>query len=149
MKKKSPSQSAFLNLRVLIGLAVFLSGVCLALAGLGTFSKSNAPSQSKRSTKAPAAKSAAHTSFSHSLGTRHVEYSPADKDGRFRYMIQFAEKGMLQRQTRVQRPAFPGQCAASADAARAGDEGTSQSYSGHESSTAPRIKCLALFSSDA
>jgi subtilisin family serine protease len=106
MKKKSPSQSAFLNLRVLIGLAVFLSGVCLALAGLGTFSKSNAPSQSKRSTKAPAAKSAAHTSFSHSLGTRHVEYSSADKDGRFRYMIQFAEKGMLQRQTRVHGQRF-------------------------------------------
>ena len=38
MKKKSPSQSAFLSLRVLIGLAVFLSGICLALAGLGTFS---------------------------------------------------------------------------------------------------------------
>jgi hypothetical protein len=92
MKKKSPSQSAFFNLRVLIGLAVFLSGVCLALAGLGTFSKSNAPSQSKRSTKAPAAKSAAHTSFSHSLGTMHVEYSSADKDGRFRYMIELPRK---------------------------------------------------------
>jgi len=39
MKKKSPSQSAFLNLRVLIGLAVFLSGICLALAGLGTFAE--------------------------------------------------------------------------------------------------------------
>ncbi len=37
MKKKS-SQSAFFNLRVLIGLFVVLAGVFLALAGFGTFS---------------------------------------------------------------------------------------------------------------
>jgi subtilisin family serine protease len=104
MKKKSPSQSAFLNLRVLIGLAVFLSGVCLALAGLGTFS--NSSRQSKQSTSRPsgkspaAAKSSSH-SFSHAPGGRNVEYSPADQQGRFRYMIQFTENGMLQRQTRA------------------------------------------------
>src|ERR1700746_1807066 len=38
MKKKSASQSAFLNPRVLIGLFIVLAGVFLALAGLGTFS---------------------------------------------------------------------------------------------------------------
>src|SRR5438874_6795421 len=38
MKKKSTSQSAFFNLRVLIGLFVVLTGVFLALIGLGTFS---------------------------------------------------------------------------------------------------------------
>ena len=38
MKKKSASQSAFLNLRVLIGLFIVLAGVFLALIGLGTFS---------------------------------------------------------------------------------------------------------------
>ena len=38
MKKKSASRSAFFNLRVLIGLFVVLTGVFLALAGLGTFS---------------------------------------------------------------------------------------------------------------
>src|SRR4029453_1678832 len=38
MKKKSTSQSAFFNLRVLIGLSVFLAGVFLALLGFGTFS---------------------------------------------------------------------------------------------------------------
>src|SRR5438874_12390194 len=38
MKKKSASQSAFFNLRVLIGLFVVLAGVFLALAGLGAFS---------------------------------------------------------------------------------------------------------------
>jgi subtilisin family serine protease len=109
MKKKSHSQSAFLNLRVLIGLAVFISGVCLALAGLGTFS--NAPRQSKqltqrsggKSTTAP--KSSSH-SFSHATGGRNVQFSPADKEGRFRYMIEFTEKGMLQRQTRVHGQRF-------------------------------------------
>src|SRR2546430_4251301 len=38
MKKKSASQSAFFNLRVLIGLLIVLAGVFLALAGFGTFS---------------------------------------------------------------------------------------------------------------
>ena len=104
MKKKSPSQSAFLNLRIVIGLAVFLSGVCLALAGLGTFA--NASRQSKQTTQLPAENppprpnSSSH-SFSHATGGRNVQYSPADKDGRFRYMIEFTEKGMLHRQTRA------------------------------------------------
>ena len=38
MKNKSTSQSAFFNLRVLIGLFTVLAGVFLALIGLGTFS---------------------------------------------------------------------------------------------------------------
>jgi photosystem II stability/assembly factor-like uncharacterized protein len=38
VKKKSTSQSAFFNLRVLIGLVVFLAGVFLALLGFGAFS---------------------------------------------------------------------------------------------------------------
>src|SRR6202162_2554123 len=38
MKKKSATQSAFFNLRVLIGLFIVLAGVFLALAGFGTFS---------------------------------------------------------------------------------------------------------------
>src|SRR5437667_12817277 len=38
MKKKSSSQSAFFNLRVLIGLFVVLAGVFLALLGFGAFS---------------------------------------------------------------------------------------------------------------
>src|SRR6266550_2424560 len=38
MKQKSTSQSAFFNLRVLIGLFVVLTAVFLAVIGLGTFS---------------------------------------------------------------------------------------------------------------
>src|SRR6266700_7731336 len=44
MKKKATSQSAFFNLRVLIGLCIVLVGVVLALAGLGTFSAITASS---------------------------------------------------------------------------------------------------------
>jgi hypothetical protein len=44
MKRKSTSQSAFFNLRVLIGLFVFLAGVFLALLGFGTFSNASAQS---------------------------------------------------------------------------------------------------------
>ena len=49
MKKKSTSQSAFLNLRVLIGLFVFLAGVFLALLGLGAFSNASAQAQAQES----------------------------------------------------------------------------------------------------
>src|SRR6266487_1309728 len=38
MKKKSTSESAFFNLRILIGLFVLLAGVFLAVAGFGVFS---------------------------------------------------------------------------------------------------------------
>jgi hypothetical protein len=38
MKKKSTSQSAFFNLRILIGLFVVLAGVFLALIGFGLYS---------------------------------------------------------------------------------------------------------------
>ena len=44
MKKTSTSQSAFFNLRVLIGLSVVLAGAFLALIGLGTFSGLSASS---------------------------------------------------------------------------------------------------------
>ena len=109
MKKKSPSQSAFLNFRVLIGLVVFLSGVCLALAGLGTFS--NASRQSKQPALGSGGKSSSATkSFSRAPGTAAdrsgIEYSPADKQGRFVYLIEFAEKGMLHRQTLARAERF-------------------------------------------
>ena len=46
MKKKSASQSAFFNLRVLIGLFIVLAGVFLALLGFGT--SPHTPSKSSR-----------------------------------------------------------------------------------------------------
>jgi hypothetical protein len=47
MKKKSNSQSAFLNLRVFIGLFIALAGVFLALLGAGAFSSAIAQSPSE------------------------------------------------------------------------------------------------------
>jgi len=104
MKKKSGSQSAFLNLRFLMGLAVLLSGVCLAIAGLGTMS--NASRQLKQTAQRSGGKSLTATkssshSLSHAQGRRDVEYSPADNQGRFRYIIRFAEKGVAERVTRA------------------------------------------------
>src|SRR6266487_3611920 len=52
MKKKSTSQSAFFNLRVLIGLFVVLAGVFLALLGFGTFSKASAQTNANSATQA-------------------------------------------------------------------------------------------------
>ena len=50
MKKKSATQSAFFNLRVLIGLFIVLAGVFLALAGFGTFSGITASSAQAQQT---------------------------------------------------------------------------------------------------
>ena len=49
MKKKSNSQSAFLNLRVFIGLFIALAGVFLALLGAGAFSSATAQGTSQNS----------------------------------------------------------------------------------------------------
>jgi hypothetical protein len=54
MKKKS-SQSAFFNLRVLMGLFVVLAGVFLALLGLGTFSHAFAQGKGKAQPQLPRA----------------------------------------------------------------------------------------------
>jgi len=86
MKKKTSSQSAFLILRGLIGVVIFLFGVCLALIGLGTFS--HASPQSKQT-----------TSRSNAPASDAIQYSPGDQEGRFVYLIEFAEKGLLHRQT--------------------------------------------------
>ena len=51
MKKKSTSQFGFFNLRVLIGLFVFLVGVFLALLGFGTFSNASAQSNAAEEPK--------------------------------------------------------------------------------------------------
>src|SRR6266496_3427689 len=50
MKKKSASQSAFFNLRVLIGLFVVLAGVFLALFGMGAFSSAFAQGKGTKNT---------------------------------------------------------------------------------------------------
>jgi len=50
MKKKSTSQCAFFNLRVLIGLFIVLAGVFLALIGFGTFSGLTASSAQAQQT---------------------------------------------------------------------------------------------------
>src|SRR5438270_12937434 len=53
MKKKSASQSAFFNLRVLLGLFIVLAGVFLALLSFGTFSALTASSAQAQKKKAP------------------------------------------------------------------------------------------------
>jgi hypothetical protein len=94
MKKKSLSQSAFFNLRFLTGVVLSLFGICLVVAALAQYT--HASSQSKQRAPhlaAPATDDA-------------IQYSPADKEGRFVYLIEFAEKGMLHRQTRARGERF-------------------------------------------
>jgi hypothetical protein len=51
MKKKDVTQSAFLNVRVLVGLFVVLAGIFLALLGLGGFSNALAQVRKERTTQ--------------------------------------------------------------------------------------------------
>ena len=50
MKNKSASQSAFFNLRVLIGVFVLVAGVCLALLAFSGIAASSAQTQQKQKT---------------------------------------------------------------------------------------------------
>ena len=52
MKKKSTSQSAFFNLRVLLGLVLALAGVFIALLGFGAFSNASAQANATQEPKA-------------------------------------------------------------------------------------------------
>jgi subtilisin family serine protease len=89
MQNKTNSQSAFFIFRLTAALALFLSAVFLALLGAGAFS--NVFAQSKAS--APAR--------SQSAAKENVQLSPADKNGRFVYLVKFAEPGILHRQGRA------------------------------------------------
>jgi hypothetical protein len=55
MKRKSGSESAFFNLRVLTVLLVFLAGIFLALIGFGAFSNASAKGKRPPKTAASAA----------------------------------------------------------------------------------------------
>jgi hypothetical protein len=52
MKNKSTSQSAFLNLRVFLGLVLALAAVSIALVGLGAFSNASAQANATQEPKA-------------------------------------------------------------------------------------------------
>src|SRR5438046_10753989 len=53
MKKKSTSQSAFFNLRVLIGSVLCLTGIFVAMLGMGTFSSAFAQRRGATNQDAP------------------------------------------------------------------------------------------------
>ena len=89
MKKKSSPRSAFFIFRISAALCLLLSSIFLALLGSGAFSSSvlagaKASSAPAESTATDAAKDV-------------EEFSPADQNGRFRYLIEFAEPGLLNR----------------------------------------------------
>jgi hypothetical protein len=90
MKKKSASQSAFFNLRVLIGLFVFLAGVLLALLGFGTFSNASAQANATQAqARGPKAQQpgqmivipASHADVSRPLREQLLEWAPREKLG--------------------------------------------------------------------
>ncbi|MEP7014718.1 MAG: dockerin type I domain-containing protein [Verrucomicrobiota bacterium] len=88
MKKKSASQSAFFNVRVLIGVVILCIGVFLALLGFGAFSNALASSEQKSGAQKPAAAfnesgprviSAFHTDVSRPLRDAPTVWPPAER----------------------------------------------------------------------
>src|ERR1043166_5521935 len=95
MKKKTTSQSAFFNSRVLLSFVFCSIGIFLALLGSGAFS--NTFAQSKNSV--PDSLTAP--------GSEEIELlSPADNNGRFVQMIEFVEPGMMHRIVRQPNERF-------------------------------------------
>ena len=92
--------TAFFNPRIMLAFVLCSIGLMMALFGTGAFSVANA--QSKGTSEAAAAEEAAAE-----------QLSPADKEGRFVYLIEFAEGGALHR---VGRPVGEGFDANSAEA---------------------------------
>jgi len=85
MKKKSTSQSAFFNLRVLLGLVLALGGVCIALLGIGAFSnasaQANAPQKSQTQQFGETTViSAWHSDLSRPLREQPLVWPPAETE---------------------------------------------------------------------
>jgi subtilisin-like proprotein convertase family protein len=86
MKKKQRSRSAFFNPRIILSFILCSVGVFLTLLGYGAFSNTFAAA-SNPSAPDPVAP----------LTEETEEMSPADANGRFVQLIEFAEPGVLQR----------------------------------------------------
>src|SRR6187455_2510923 len=87
MKKKSASKSAFFIPRIILSFVLCSIGVFLTFLSYGASSNAVAPSQPQTSAPDAAAPMAAEME----------EFSPADSNGRFVHLIEFAELGVLQR----------------------------------------------------
>ena len=86
MKKKPASKSAFFNPRIILSFVFCSIGVFLTLLGFGAFSNTFAEAK----TSAPDVVAP--------LLEENEQLSPADTNGRFVQLIEFAEPGLLKRQ---------------------------------------------------
>src|ERR1043165_2277645 len=84
MQKQSNSQSGFFHTRLVLCLLLVLSSIYLVLVGFGAFSLSFA-----QTPNAPAP--------NNTPSARPHQYSPADANGRFVYLIEFSEPGLVHR----------------------------------------------------
>ena len=89
MKKQKTTRSAFVNPRVILGFIFCSIGACLALVGFGAFSPASANSGKDYVTRTnlPNADSRALDGA----------FTPADNEGRFVYLVEFSEPGLLHR----------------------------------------------------
>ena len=133
MKKKTTSKSAFFNPRVLLSFALCSAGVFLALLGSGAFSNVFAQAKSAARDSAPAA-------VAQNISD-DAPLSPADDNGRFVYLIEFAEPGMMHRQTREPNERFRADTPASAGSPRGDSSGASRPYPDDDSRNQSRAGC--------
>ena len=82
MQKQSHTQSGFFHFRLVVGLLLVITSILLVLVGFGSFSRSFA--------QAP-------VSDNGTVAPRTPHLSPADGNGRFVYLIEFSEPGLVHR----------------------------------------------------
>src|SRR5215510_14916590 len=85
MKKKFTSQSAFFNLRVLLGLVIVLAGICIALLGSSGFSNASAQANDEQEPKTQqfgetTVISAWHSDLSRPLREQPLAWPPAETE---------------------------------------------------------------------
>src|ERR1043166_674888 len=83
MKKKSTSQSAFFNLRVLLGLVLVLAGVFMALLGFDAFSNASAQTNTTPETQQFGETTvirASHSDLSRPLREQPLGWPPAESE---------------------------------------------------------------------
>ena len=99
MKKRPQPLSAFFDPRVFISFLLLLGAVLLAFTGFGIQANGQAPAHNE----SIVAQSTVTQSTTETNGER---LSPADSQGRFVYLIEFAETGMLKRQAKATEGSF-------------------------------------------
>src|SRR3977135_3898658 len=104
MKKKQQPQSAFFDPRVFISFLLLFGAVLLVVGAFGISAQGQAPA--RHETTPQKSTTTTPSTPPESTAADGERLSPADDNGRFVYLIEFAEPGMLKRQANATEGRF-------------------------------------------